>query len=75
MYRKLFLTSILVFCFPGSPVQLTIGFVVTFFSLLIFMKSNPIADRRLADMQAWSLMALSITILCKCPTKSPSSTV
>eukprot|EP00961_Rhodomonas_salina_P256315 3463898-Rhodomonas_salina.3 len=62
MGRKLMISSVLVFVYPGSPTQLAAGFLITFLSLLVTVRKGPYSDQRLEDMQIYALFALTTTI-------------
>eukprot|EP00286_Rhodomonas_abbreviata_P021134 CAMPEP_0181305812 /NCGR_PEP_ID=MMETSP1101-20121128/9944_1 /TAXON_ID=46948 /ORGANISM="Rhodomonas abbreviata, Strain Caron Lab Isolate" /LENGTH=618 /DNA_ID=CAMNT_0023411783 /DNA_START=413 /DNA_END=2269 /DNA_ORIENTATION=- len=62
MSRKLIMSSLLVFIYPGSPQQAAAGLFTTVFFLLIFLATTPYTATTLDNLQAISLTAQTATL-------------
>jgi len=62
MIRKLMITSILVFVYPGEPAQLAAGVVVSFGSLVIYYSARPFVSANLTTLQIFSLITQCINL-------------
>eukprot|EP00293_Proteomonas_sulcata_P001276 CAMPEP_0184324398 /NCGR_PEP_ID=MMETSP1049-20130417/134992_1 /TAXON_ID=77928 /ORGANISM="Proteomonas sulcata, Strain CCMP704" /LENGTH=729 /DNA_ID=CAMNT_0026646141 /DNA_START=258 /DNA_END=2447 /DNA_ORIENTATION=- len=62
MFRKLLMTSILVFLYEGEPAQLAAGLLITQIALVLTMWLNPFITNGLNSLQAFSLFAQWLTL-------------
>lgn len=66
MIRKLLMTAILIFLFPGTPAQIISGLVLSLVFLYIYMLTMPFRDPELDHLQISTLVAQHCTLICKC---------
>ena len=62
MTRKLIMTSVMVFIRPGTPGQLSVGVMVTFFFLLIGLFWRPFCSSNLNNLSSGTLIAEFCTL-------------
>ena len=63
MFRKLFMTSLITFIFPGTNSQITVALAVSTISLLHFLYSHPFLDKTIGHTQSYALLAICWTLL------------
>ena len=63
MMRKLMMTSVVVFIYPGSSAQIAAALVISILSALYVQHAQPFLDHRIGNTQAFSLMAHSLTLV------------
>jgi hypothetical protein len=62
MVRKLLMTSVLVFIRPGTPGQLSVGAMITFFFLLLGLFLRPFCSSSLNNLNTGTLIAQFLTL-------------
>jgi hypothetical protein len=62
MFRKLLMTSVLVFIKPGTPGQLSVGAMITFFFLLLGLFWRPFCSSTLNNLNSGTLIAQFCTL-------------
>ena len=67
MFRKLIMSSILIFLWPESLDQLAAGLVVTIGFLIWSDRTCPFCRPELGHVYTFALLAQAATILCKLP--------
>jgi len=60
--HKLFVTSVLVFCYPGEYMQYAIGIAMVYLFLLITMRIQPYVISILSNLQMYTLVILIISL-------------
>jgi len=63
MARKFVRTGLIVFLYPGSPEQLTIGLLLSMLALTFFLKSKPYVQKSVDNMQSISLGTQAATLM------------
>ncbi len=63
MIRKLFMTSIVIFIYPGSSAQLAAALAFTILNIVHGLYAKPFLDHKVGDTQTYALVAQSLTIL------------
>jgi hypothetical protein len=59
---KLLLTSVIIFVRPGSAIQLSVGFFISFGFLTLVMWYRPYANAKLLQLQVLSLIATCLIL-------------
>jgi hypothetical protein len=67
LVRKLLMTSVVVFMYPDSPMQLVAALIITFFCLVLSFTWRPCLLPQLNQLQAACLIIQGITIFCEAP--------
>jgi hypothetical protein len=63
MCRKLIMTSIVTFIYTGTPPQIATALVTTLAFCLYTQRAKPFADDKIGDMQVFSLVVQSFTLI------------
>ncbi len=63
--RKLLMTSVIVFFYPGSLNQLAGGILITFLGLVLCFRMKPFMQPQLNEIQAACLSIQGVTLFCK----------
>ena len=63
LFRKLLLTSVLIFVAPGTAAQLVVALLVCFISLVINVRLQPFVRQRDDDLQMFAQIQLFLILL------------
>ena len=63
--RKLLMTSVIVFFFPGSLGQMAGAIFITFMGLILSFRLKPCMQPQLNELQAACLSVQGVTLFCK----------
>ena len=63
MFRKLFMTSLITFVFPGTGSQITVAILVSTISIVHFLYCHPFLDKTIGRTQSYALVAICWTLL------------
>ena len=73
MMQKLMMTSMIIFVYRGTAIQVALAFFLTFSFLLAVMWYQPLVNKRLAKLQIFSLVITCLTLFLGLMKMSPNA--